>query len=145
MLVFKEVKCFTLHFFILIIKCILLSPVYHTMKKKISEHIVQWQQVRFLFINVISSKFQQALAFWHKLEHTEGFIMKGRKRWSFSCSHHEAIREGCVKLYTQLFGPRASLDILEKRKFFCLYQDSNPRPSSPQHRCYANYTTLMYL
>jgi hypothetical protein len=39
-------------------------------------------------------------------------------------------------------GPRASLDILEGRKIFCPCQDSNLRPSSQQHRCYANYTTL---
>jgi hypothetical protein len=76
-------------FFSLVVKCILLSPVYHTMKEKIFEYTVQWQQVKFLFISVISSKFQQALAFRHKLEHIEGFIMKGHNRWSFSCSHHE--------------------------------------------------------
>jgi hypothetical protein len=156
--VFKEVKCFTLHFFSLIIKCIFLSPVFHTMKTKIFEHIVQQQQVKFLFISVICSKFQQALAFQHKLQHIEGFIKEGCKSWSFSCSHNEAIREVSVELHIPAVfplwkspsthwigvwvGSRASLDILEKRKIFCPCQDSNPRPSSPQCRCYANYTTL---
>jgi len=77
MSLFKGVKCFTLHFFSLIIKCILPSPVFHIMKTKIFEHIVQQQQVKFLFISVICSKFQQALAFQHKLKHSEGFIMGG--------------------------------------------------------------------
>ena len=158
MSVLTGVKFFTLHFLSSVIKYILLSPVFHTMKTEMFEHIVQWQQVKFLSISVICSKFQQTLAFRHKLKHIKGFIAEGRKRWSFSCWHHEAIREVSVQLHTPAVfppwkspsthwiggwvGPRASLDILKKRKVFCSCQDWNPRPSSPQRRCYANYTTL---
>jgi hypothetical protein len=41
------------------------------------------------------------------------------------------------------WAPRASLDVLEKRKISCLCQDSNPGPSSPKPSHCSDYTVLV--
>jgi len=43
------------------------------------------------------------------------------------------------------WAPRASLDVLEKRKFSCLCQYSNPGPSSLKTSHYSDYTVLVSL
>jgi len=41
------------------------------------------------------------------------------------------------------WAPRASLDVLEKRKISCLCQDSNPGSSSPKPRHCSDHTVLV--
>lgn len=56
-----------------------------------------------------------------------------RGKWSASPSGRFTSRERkpVPTEYRVRMGPRASLDVLEKKKFSCFYWDSNPTSSSP--------------
>jgi len=52
-------------------------------------------------------------------------------QWLTSCPRR--FKPGKEPLYPYVVGwvgPRAGMDVLEKRKIFCPYQDLNPEPSS---------------